>query len=559
MDMRTLSTQDLQAIEAGDMSRVSDAGLQLLAQGEAKPAPDSAASRFATGAMDPIHGGAQLLTHALPEGVVNAGNRFNNWLADKTGIVAKLPEGGVDQAIKEREAAYSAPEGFDWARTAGRAFSPANLALASTVPAAGPLVLRTAMSAGAGAAAGALEPAMDFARDKPGQVTAGAIGGAAAPFVAGTLSRIISPKASTNPDLKALKAAGVKPTIGQSLGGRWNATEEKLMSVPVVGDAIAHARGRAQQQFNQAAIGRTIEPLNQLRSASGQASANVPEIGQRGVAEAGDILGSAYDDVLASLKVVHFDRQFATDVAQLKRLAKGLTPSMAMKFNRELADTVGARVHGRGSMLPDTLKKVSSELGLKAARYRGSSTASEQELGDALLQLQSLLKQQVARQSPRVAEAMKALDAGWANLVRVEGAAKLAKGTEGVFTPGQLLSAVQTADKSVRKRAVSRGAALMQDFATSGQNVLGNKVPNSGTTDRLLMGAGALGAGYMLDPLVAAGTLGGAAAYTPWGQALLRGAVSSRPAAAQGVARALEKSAPLLAPALGIYGLEVAK
>lgn len=58
------------------------------------------------GAVDPIEGGAQLLTHILPQGVVDAGNSFNNWLADKTGLVAKLPQGGLDQQIKQDEATY---------------------------------------------------------------------------------------------------------------------------------------------------------------------------------------------------------------------------------------------------------------------------------------------------------------------------------------------------------------------------------------------------------------------------------------------------------------------
>ena len=48
----------------------------------------------------PYRGGAQLLTHMLPSGVVQAGNDLNNWLADKTGMVARLPAGGVDQQTK---------------------------------------------------------------------------------------------------------------------------------------------------------------------------------------------------------------------------------------------------------------------------------------------------------------------------------------------------------------------------------------------------------------------------------------------------------------------------
>ena len=64
---------------------------------------------LAAGVMDPIHAGAQMLTQALPTGVVQAGNRFNNWLADNTGLVGRIPEGGVDQMARDREAQYPAP------------------------------------------------------------------------------------------------------------------------------------------------------------------------------------------------------------------------------------------------------------------------------------------------------------------------------------------------------------------------------------------------------------------------------------------------------------------
>lgn len=66
----------------------------------------SVLDRFKMGMIDPIQGGAQLLTKALPDSVVNAGNRANNWIADNLGLVARLPEGGVDQQTREREADY---------------------------------------------------------------------------------------------------------------------------------------------------------------------------------------------------------------------------------------------------------------------------------------------------------------------------------------------------------------------------------------------------------------------------------------------------------------------
>lgn len=523
-----------------------------------KPAaPMSRGEKFAQGMRDPIEGGAQLLTHVLPEGVVNAGNRLNNWLADKTGLVAKLPEGGVDQQVRETNAAYDARRkeagetGVDWTRLAGNVFNPVNLALAAKIPQAATLLGKIGIGATAGGLTSTLNPVTgdDYAKEKAKQIAIGAAAGGAAPLVVGGLSRVISPKASTDPALQLLKQENVTPTIGQTLGGRFNALEEKMMSVPVVGDAIANARGRALEQFNKAAIARATDPV----------AGKVEGVGQQAVKEAGDLIGQAYDDALSQLKFIRFDQKFAQDAAQLKSMAQGLTPPMRSKFERLYNDVLGGRVSTSGTMLAETVKKVDSELGQMASRYGRSSVASEQELADATKQLQALLREQVARSSPQASASLKAADKGYANLVRVEGAAKAAKNNEGVFTPAQLNMAIQMADNSVRKRAVSRGTALMQDLGSAGQKVLGNKVPNSGTAERLMYGGGALGGGFMINPAIPAGLLAGAAAYTPPAQALLRAAVSSRPQLAEPVAEMLYGASPALGPALGLLGLEVVK
>ena len=515
-------------------------------------APVTKADKFIRGALDPINGGAQLLTHILPDSVVNAGNSLNNWLADKTGIVARVPQGGVDQMVSEGEKAYQAQRaaagesGFDGWRMGGNVLSPANVALASRIPMGATLASRIAAGAVGGAASALPNPVTDgnYWDEKGKQVGLGAAFGGAVPVVSGAVSRFVSPNASINPDLALLRSEGVKPTIGQTLGGRWNALEEKAQSIPIMGDAIANARRSTIDQFDQAAINR----------ASGKVGVNINESGQNGVRRAGDALSQAYDDALSQIKVVKFDQQFAQDLNQLRSMAQSLTPDMRNKFNQKLNDVIGGRMSGNGSMLGETYKKVDSEIGGLAAKFGKSSVASESELGDAFAQLQNLLKQQAMRTNPQAADALKAADAGWANLVRVEGAAKAGKNADGMFTPAQLNSAIQQADGSVRGRAVARGTALMQDLATAGQNVIGNKVPNSFTTDRALIAGGGLGAG-LVNPAIPAGLLGGAALYAPQVQSLLRGLIGSRPQSAQTVSDALRQASPFLVPGGAQMGL----
>jgi len=550
----------MNADKAGDEASarmLADAIHSLRQKPQAATGGPSAFERISMGMADPIQGGAQLLTKVLPTGVVNAGNQLNNWLADKTGVLAKLPDGGVDQQTRQREKAYQDQRtsggqgGVDWLRLAGNVASPANLAIATKMPAAMSLGSRMGVGALGGGAASALNPVTDgndFASEKLKQVGVGAAFGGAVPALVSGVARVISPKASTNPNLNLLKDEGVKPTIGQTLGGWANAAEEKLQSVPILGDAISAARRKALEQFNNAAINR----------AAGQVGGKVEGTGQGAVQEAGDLIGKAYDDALSNLKFVRFDGQFASDLSQLRSMAQALTPPMRSKFNTTLDNIVGGRTSTSGSMLAVTLKKADSELGQMAGKFGKSSVASEQEFGDAVKQLQALLRQQVARTSPEASAALKAADSGWANLVRVEGAAKAAKNAEGVFTPAQLNMAIQTADNSVRKRAVSRGTALMQDLGNAGQQVLGNKVPDSGTATRLLYGAGAIGSGAV-SPLIPGGLLAGAAAYTPPIQALLRALASSRPEQAQAIAEALKKSSPMLGAGGGLLGLEVAQ
>ncbi len=512
----------------------------------------SRTDKVVKGLRDPIDGGAQLLTNILPASVVKAGNSLNNWLADKTGLVGRLPEGGVDQQVRSAEQDYQAQRtasgesGFDGYRVLGNVVNPANIAIGAKLPAAASLLGRVGVGVAGGGLTSLLNPVTegDFGTEKAKQIGVGMVAGGLVPAITGGIARVISPNASVNPNLQLLKDSGVKPTVGQALGGRWNSLEEKMTSLPIMGDVISNARGDALGQFNNAAINR----------AAGKVGTKVEGTGQAAVKEAGDAISKSYDDALNQVKYLKFDQQFANDYGQLKTMAQGLTGPMRSKFNTKANEVLGSRMSGTGSMLGETYKKVDSEIGGLAAKYQKSAVASEAELGDAFAQLQSLLKAQAGRSNPNAAAALEKADAGWANLVRIEAAAKAGHNAEGMFTPAQLNSAIRQADQSTRGRAVSRGTALMQDLGSAGQQVLGNKVPNSFTTDRALIAGGGLGA-YLVNPMIPAGLLGGAAMYTAPMQSLLRGAVSARPDSAQAVAEAFRKVAPAAIPGGAQVGL----
>lgn len=507
-------------------------------------APLSRMERFTQGVKDPINGGAQLLENLLrPTGVVEPINKINNWLADKTGLVGKLPTGGVDQQVRDQEAAYQSRlgnNGFDGYRVLGNVLSPANAALASRAPMATSLLGRVATGAAAGGASGLMNPVTngDFADEKMKQVALGGAMGGAVPMVTGGLARMVSPNASVNPQLAMLKAEGVKPTVGQSLGGWANATEEKAKILPVVGDMISRARSNANDQFNNAAINRATAPLG----------VKVKGSGQQAVAEASDAVSRAYDAADAMLGGFKIDQTAQRELASLRNGVNNLPKSARTTFNSHLQNLKDA-TSPNGSLLADSYGTLKSTIGKDAATFAGSNDGYQQKLGNALAEMQSILVNNAKRANPQAGALRDKADEAFANLVRVQGASVGGKLKEGVFTPGQLLTAVRGADKSVRDNATAKGQALMQDLGNAGQSVLGNVVPSSGTTERLLFGSTALGGTYLYNPVTTAGLLGGAAMYSSPMQSLLRNAVSSRPAAAKPTAQAIRELSNYLVPA----------
>lgn len=367
----------------------------------------------------------------------------------------------------------------------------------------------------------------------------GAAGGALGYGVAKGISSILSPLSSANPELQLLRSEGVEPTIGQTLGGVANKVEQKLQSVPILGDGIVAARSRALNQFDNAAINRATAPIG----------VQIDGTGQQAVKQAGDALSAAYDSALSQVPHVTLDGQFAAELQQLHGMTQNLVPQLAQKFDRTLNDLVLDRVSPQGSMLGDTYKAVDSELGNIASRFSKSQVASEAEYGDAVGQLKNLLNQNMRRNNPAVAAQLDKVDEGWANLVRIEQAAKSAKNAQGVFTPAQLNMAVQSADDSVRGRAVARGTALMQDLSGAGQSILGGNVPDSGTAGRLALGGASLAAGFA-QPAIPIGLGAGALAYSQPMQAILNHVISTRPQMVVPVANTISK----YASAAGLLG-----
>lgn len=552
-----------------DMSKLPGATPQTPTAAPATPQPEVAPQSqahaprmggFLRGLKDPIDAAAQMFEKAMPEGFNRANRSVNNWIANNTGLLAEMPEGGTNALIAQQEKEYqtkraaAGQSGFDGARLIGNIASPVNLAIAAKAPAAATIAGKVMSGMGVGGASALLNPtdAEDFWTEKAKQGLIGTVAGGAMPAVVGALGRVISPKASTDPALALLKAEGVRPTIGQTLGGVANKIEEKAQSIPIMGDAITAARQRSADDLSRAAFNRALAPVGE------KLPANIG-IGNDAVMYTRKLLGEKYDDLLPKM-AVQKDQAYNQSLAGLKQMVNtgAISTGAPKQFNRFLANEVEPLFQGQQAMTGETFKRLQSKVTEQIQRTKASTNADERLLGDAYKELGDQLNQLSMRSNPTIGNELKAINAGYANFKRLQKAASSVAAEDGVFTPAQLHSAVKAADRSKDKARFAEGVALMQDLSAPGKTILSNKVPDSGTAGRIGMGAGALSA-YLLSPAIPASLVGGAAMYAPPVQSALRALVSSRPQAAQGVAQSINKFSPVLAPAAAQLGLQAAE
>ncbi|PYE21328.1 transglycosylase-like protein with SLT domain [Paraburkholderia silvatlantica] len=490
------------------------------------------------GVQETALGGQQLLGHGLQTMGANAAG---NWLVNDAN--QGLQRGA--QEVAPYQAAHPLATG---AGTIGGSIA-ATAPLAAMAPVAGSYLGAAGVGAGLGAANAALSPvdqsSGNYWSDKAKQMGLGALTGGALAPVATFAGRMISPNVS--PDVQALLDRGVTPTPGQILGGGFARTEDKLTSVPFLGDMIKSAQGRALGQFNQAAYNQALAPIGETFDST------TAKVGQEGIAQVKGKIQDVYNNVLPQMQF-RVDPQFQSDVINLGQMAQSLPDAQQKTFMSVLKNQIFGKMGPQGNMDGQTLKGVSEELGDKAAGYMGDQSYDNRQLGAAISALKLSLMNGVKRSSPGdLAQQLDSADAAWANFARIRnaGASTGAGNAEGIFTPAQLQSAVRSGDKTAGKGAFATGNALMQDLSSAGQSVLGSKYPDSGTAGRgllALLAPGGVAAGLATAPGSTLATLGGiglgSLPYTGLGQRAVAAALTARPQFAQPVGNAIAQFGP---------------
>lgn len=346
---------------------------------------------------------------------------------------------------------------------------------------------------------------------------------------------IISPTIS--PQIQSLMKEGVIPTAGQILGGAYKRAEEGLSSVPIIGDFIKSAQGRAMADVNRIAFNRALTPIGE----------KLPEgvVGREAVQFVSEKLDDAYGKLLPKMIVVQ-DTLFQTAIASLKGMVQSgaIDPKAVNFFNNWMDNNVLNKFQGQNAITGETLKAIQGDLRETISRLSASTDADQRLIGQALKEAQDQVRQLVTRSNPQYAKELKAIDTGYANFKRVERAAAGLGAEEGIFSPAQLQNAVKAMDRSKDKRQFAQGQALMQDLSESAKTALGNKVPDSGTPYRSMMAALAAsgGAGAMGMPGIAAALIASPLLYSQTGQNMLANILTKRPDFANALAAQLNTS-----------------
>lgn len=501
------------------------------------------------------------------KGALETGLHGVGWVADKVAPdsgFAKDIHAGIDQLAQTssaQEAAYQekrsaqGQSGFDVARTTGNVVGAAPmLALAPEFGGAGMggVAMRGALSGAENALITPVsDPTGNYASQKAQQLGVSALAGGVAAPVTNLLTRAIAPNIGAAQ--QRLMGAGVPLTPGQILGGGAARTEEKLTSVPILGDVIKNAQQRSIQGFNRAVYNDALSPIGTTLPKS-------VATGSDAVGAVNKAIGDVYKSIEPKAQFVP-DQNFSGDLQAIRQNLEQNAPGVLAQFDNIVKNQVADKAAASGGVLSGAQwgQTRSAISGIARNQVLGNASPDNRILAEALGDLNQAINTGVGRSSPpEVLPTLEKANAAWARYKQLESAAGMAGASNNgnVFTAAQYANAVRKGSTSSQR---AQNSGLNGDLAADAQSVLGSKYPDSGTPGRALlamMGPAALG--QMAAPqamLPAAAGIGLASVpYTELGGRIARAALTRRPAAAQPIAnmltRYLAPAAPVFAPSL---------
>jgi hypothetical protein len=369
--------------------------------------------------------------------------------------------------------------------------------------------------------------------DRLSGAVGGAVGGGVGQGVVSAGAKVAKPAISAA--ARKLVKDGVPLTPGQMLGGRWQALEDKAMSAPLLGESIGAARGRGLQQYNRKIVNDALADI-------GQSVDERIAPGRDAIQAAQSKVSEGYSSVLEEMDVT-LDDLFNDTVEELsKEVAARLPKSQRKAFELEVDEIRRAVSASDGVLTGAEFKKADSSLRQVYKRLLKSEDNKKARLGAKLKELHEGLLGLGRRQHPEKAEELARLDRAYAKLSVIEDAAGYdgAARNDGLVTPAMVWRATK---KNTGRKALAGGKGFNQRETEAARDIMGQKVPDSGTAGRLLPWA--LGSGAVaVEPTIAAGLIGSAAAYSSPAQQVIRTLMLARPNGAGTLREILETAAP---------------
>lgn len=361
----------------------------------------------------------------------------------------------------------------------------------------------------------------------------GSIGGVVGQKVMGALGRAVSPQISKQE--ATVRAMGVEPTIGQSVGGTTRKIEDFIAGVPGLGEFVKDAKLRAIDQWNKGTLNKTLSNLPD--------DIKIPEgiFGGEAVAFVNQAISKSYDDLYGKMtytlgkdtnnKLVALAQNKALTPDQQSIVQKALDSFLYSKIGTPLAGSTLANAPAKLSSVDGiTMKAIESDL--KSYAYgllkKGQGqTADDIKAGEALLDAIGTLKKDFYGQNAKtvsVKDLLK-LDKAYSQMAVITDAS--ARAEAGLFTPSQLMQASKANARKVSTRAFGEGRAVLQKDAQAAKEILGDG--KAGIVARI-GGLGALGVAGVAGLPATIATVGTTAGvYSPTGQKLLSKAIAERP------------------------------
>lgn len=283
---------------------------------------------------------------------------------------------------------------------------------------------------------------------------------------------------------------GADLTWGQQLGPRANVLEQKLTSVPFIGDIITRAREKSLQSQNVAMMNKALEPA-QIKLEKGA------KAGRGMFDDAYQKLSSKYDEVLDKAALhnpdvlrskvygtmsngVYMPGAISDDYAKLSEKGKEtfdrlIEEGLFKRFGKDPTGTHSVRMTGRQfKNHEEGMKNIIDDYMNGVGEERSIGRMLKTAMGEAYQSLEGA--------TPEVSKQLKNLNKAYAQYKTLETASTASAGSGGVFNPLQTIKASTKGNRG----AVARGKGLLQPEAELSQDVLGRVYPDSGTAGRLM-------------------------------------------------------------------------